>query len=117
MSIELDQAILDLIEGAPSAESAALIAGAPSTSPPPVDLNAPFDVKADGLGLTEAELVAAGVWQPVVTAEPLAPVPESWRACTGPDVTAMIKASQAGFVRTPGFTRADVLAFLAAKGL
>lgn len=102
MSTELDQAILDLIEGAPSAESVALIAGAPSTSPPPVDLN-------DGLGLTEADLVAGDV----VTPEPQ----PNWRAVTGPEVTAMIKAAQAGFVRTPGFTKADVLAFLASKGL
>lgn len=88
-----------------------------STSPPPVD-NAHvetgaelFDHRAIGLGLTEQELVDAGIME--APAEPA----KSWQACNGPDITAMIKATTAGFVRTPGFTREDVFAFLASKGL
>lgn len=86
MSAELDQAIIDLIEGAPSAST--LVPVEPAVEP-----------------------------APVIAAEPLAATPESWRACTGQDISAMIKAAQAGFVRTPGFTRADVYAFIASKGL
>lgn len=131
----------DLLGGV-SSESAALqlIAGVPSTSPPPIDLNAPapdatladpafvavFDAAvaatlssdADLFGVNEPSLNISGLdaFVPVITAEPLAPQPESWRACTGSDIQDMIKAHAMGFVRTPGFTRADVLAFLASKG-
>lgn len=106
-----------------------LIAGVPSTSPPPVDLNdpgkpadaiieaaiepdtGPAPDNNDLLGATE-----------VPAAQPVETVTEadgatSWRACTGPDVQAMVKAHAAGFVRTPGFSRDDVMTFLGSKGL
>lgn len=138
--------LLGKIEGATPADeapAAQLIAGAPSTSPPPVDLNAPL--RTDGptlaeyvdagyapetypprgyaavephIGLTDAELAEAGIFSTVETAPPCVPGPSvNWQACTGQDVQAMIKAHSAGFVRTPGFTRADVFEFIASKGL
>lgn len=106
--------IFSAAAGAQSAEEAAalaLIAGVPSTAPPPVDLNAPFDVKADGLGLTETELVEAGIME-------AAPV-ENWRPVGGQEVQLMLRAITAGFERTPGVpvTKSEVLAFLGSKGL
>lgn len=84
----------------------AQIAGAPQT-----------DAELLGVGRPSLNIPGLEAFVPAVTAEPFAPVPESWRACTGQDIQAMLKASQAGFVRTPGFTRADVYAFVASKGL
>lgn len=116
-----------------------------SDSPPPVNLNDPVVLRTDGPTLAEfvaagyaAEAYPpqgyAAVSDPVenapvvsesessvsdpVESEPIVSAPvvaESWRACTGPDISAMIKASQLGFERTPGFTKADVYNFLASK--
>lgn len=89
-----------------------LIAGVPSTSPPPVDLNVPADEPDNSDLLGAAEPVA----QPVETVtETNGAV--SWRACSGQDIQSMLKAHGAGFVRTPGFTREDVMTFLASKGI
>lgn len=104
-----------------------LIAGVPSTSPPPIDLNdpgkpadavlevepvdEPAEDNSDLLGSTSEPAA-----QPVETVTEVSGA-TSWRACTGPDVQAMVKAHAAGFVRTPGFSRDDVMTFLGSKGL
>lgn len=112
--------LLGKIEGAQSAEAAAipqLIAGAPSTSPPPVDLNEPAtEVPTGAVSPSEpipAPAYVAPGYNPELAAVTGIP---NWKACTGQDIQAMLKAHAAGFQRTPGFTREDVYAFLASKG-
>lgn len=83
-----------------------LVAGMPSTSPPPVNLN-------DSLGLTEAELAANGIH---ITDEP---VKQNWCPANGAEISLMLRAISAGLVRQPGvpITQAEVQAFLDSKGL
>lgn len=75
-------------------------------------------------GLTEQELIDAGLMEPpaapVFSQVDLAPAPprvQNWQPCTGSEITAMLRAVDAGFKRFAGFTQNDVLAFLSGKGL
>lgn len=92
----------------------------------PDEIQAEIDAAHSAEAALEAELLGALKPTPEVPqaeavspSEPISAPVENWRPSGGQEVSLMIRASQAGLVRTPGepITKAEVVAFLQSKGL
>lgn len=92
----------------------------------PEQIQAEIDAAHSAEKALEEELLGVRESEPEVPqaeavspSEPISAPKQNWHPANGQEVSLMIRAAQAGLVRVPGepITQAEVVAFLASKGL